>query len=292
MLTRRANQTCRVMLWTALLCSNLSASVLANDGGITFGGSPRLLAGKTTVSMQSEAVRMTVGAETVTVDCQFVFRNNGPACSVRMGFPDWQRGDSGSFTSFQSYVDGKSVPTRFVRDVKDSAKDRGDLHVETVTFPAHGARRVRDCYTSRGLRHVWDYYTFFTNNMTHWGPLSQAFYVLETGASWYGPIGRTDVYVTFNRPEMASPLIPKPLKPPSVIVINNGPYQHADPPERPGTVIYHGPCKPTVQGETLHFFRTNWHPTNDDNILLYFGFQALQTVGGVSDATVACCRRM
>ena len=57
----------------------LAAPAVANDGGIAFGGSPRLLTGHPTVSMESEVVRIDVGEQNVRVDCRFVFRNDGPA---------------------------------------------------------------------------------------------------------------------------------------------------------------------------------------------------------------------
>lgn len=251
----------RLSSLTAWLCLLTCAAAQANDGGITFGGSPRLLTGKTTVSMQSEVVRLTVGAEVVTVDCRFIFRNTGSACTVRMGFPDRQRGDAGKFTSFKSYVDGKLVPTQYVRGAKDSEEDNDDWHAKTVSFPAHGIRHVRDVYTVPVGSQIVDN-----------GSLSQTFYVLHTGASWRGPIGRTDVYVTFKRSKMTGPLLPKALS----SLADNDAYRHDWRKERPGTVIYRGPSKPTVQGKTLHFVRTNWRPAYKDDILLYFGFQKFQ----------------
>ena len=69
-----------------LLALGVRAS--ANDGGIHMGGSPGLLHGHPTVTMTGEVIKMTVDDAKVTVDCRFVFTNNGPACTVRMGFPD------------------------------------------------------------------------------------------------------------------------------------------------------------------------------------------------------------
>lgn len=117
----------------------------ADDGGVSFGGSPRLLSGHKTASMQSEVIRMNVGAQNVRVDCQFVFQNAGPACTVRMGFFDEGRGSEdpdqemdpahpkpphGTFTSYASFVDGARVRTQTVR-----AEKEGDFwHVKTVRF--------------------------------------------------------------------------------------------------------------------------------------------------------------
>lgn len=251
----------RNILPTISLLLALGASAYANDGGITFGGSPRLLTGKTAISMQSEIVRMSVGAETVTVDCQFVFRNNGRACTVRMGFPDSARGDASRFTSFKSYVDGKAVATQFVRGAKDSEEDNDDWHAKTIVFPAYATHRVRDIYTVPvGAQIVAN------------GSLRQAFYILHTGASWHGSIGRTDVFVTFQPPKMAERLRPKPLSG----VANNDAFGHDWRRERPGTVLYRGPSKPIVQNKTMHFVRSNWRPAYKDDILLYYGFEGIK----------------
>jgi hypothetical protein len=51
----------------------------ANDTELSSGGTPRPLTGNTTVSMRSEQVRVEIGDTHVTVDCRFVFHNQGPA---------------------------------------------------------------------------------------------------------------------------------------------------------------------------------------------------------------------
>src|SRR4028118_808793 len=73
--------------------SALALGALANDAGISFGGSPRLLKGHPSVAMASEVIVMTIDEEKVTVDCNFVFKNNGKATQVRMGFPDEGQGE-------------------------------------------------------------------------------------------------------------------------------------------------------------------------------------------------------
>lgn len=231
------------------------ASVHADDGGITFGGSPRLLAGNKTVALQREVVRMSVGEDNVTVDCQFVFVNHGPACTVRMGFPDSGRGgDSGQFTSFHSYVDGKPVPVKFVKGAKDGEGATDDWHAKTVSFAANGTRHVHDIYTVPVGGQVIDK-----------GDLSQTFYILHTGSSWRGPIGRADIYVTFHRKSMTGRILPLPLS-----AVNNDAFAHNWSHEKPGRVVYRGPSIPTVSGKTLHFVRTNFRPGYNDDVLLYF----------------------
>src|SRR5437868_13850348 len=70
----------------------LAAAAGANDAALSYGGTPKMLGGHGSVSMQSELVRMKVGEKMVDVDCTFVFANPGKACTVRIGFPDQEYG--------------------------------------------------------------------------------------------------------------------------------------------------------------------------------------------------------
>ncbi len=63
--------------------------------------------------MQSEVVKIRVSKHMIKADCSFVFVNNGPACTVRMGFPDQasmpmhdpRKHIRGSFLSFSVFAD-------------------------------------------------------------------------------------------------------------------------------------------------------------------------------------------
>lgn len=263
MISGKAGRSLRLGL--TLLVTLAAGSAGANDGGISYGGSPRLLTGHPSVSMQSELVRMTVGASSATVDCRFVFRNDGPACQVRMGFPDQARGaddpeeDSeggpapktkprSSFTSFRSYVDGQLVPTELIH----GAHGGNWWHAKTVSFPAHGTRLVRDVYTVPLGGQILD-----------GGAMQQTSYILHTGASWHGPIGRSEVVVTFAPKAMTVPLVVRPAPKP-------GDIRMASFRTGSGTILYSGPGRPMVAGKTLRFVRTNWRPTEKDDIGLYF----------------------
>ncbi len=143
------------------LCA-LSPHASANDGGISMGGTPRLLSGHPSVSMTSEVINIVVDKDGYTVDCRFVFTNTGPACAVRMGFPDEGSGandpdeENGAediqhtpprttFTSFRSYIDGNPAATKLVR----GSEEGHYWHTKMVRFPANGVRRIRDVYTQR-----------------------------------------------------------------------------------------------------------------------------------------------
>jgi hypothetical protein len=245
----------------------LAATARANDGGIAFGGSPGLLKGHPSVSMASEVVRMAIGEEKATVDCRFVFRNDGPACSVRMGFPDRGEGamdpdeenenpmrtpPKSTFLSFKSWVDSAPVKTELIR----ADKPGRFWHAKTVEFPANGQRAVRDLYTLPVGAQI----------TVHNSNLAQMYYILHTGASWHGPIGRSEVLVTFNRRRMAAPLHPVRLS----SVPKHDPYDWSPSHWQPGTVVYQGPAAPAVSGKTLRFVRTNWRPAEGDDVQVYF----------------------
>lgn len=260
-------------IWAAAVLMALLAggAARANDGGIAYGGSPRLLSGHPSVSMQSEVITMRVGEANVTTDCRFVFRNSGKACTVRMGFPDQgdgafdpdesneeQLGDDAAvmktpprttFDSFVSYVNGKRVTTKLIRANKPGQY----WHTKTVTFPAHSVTRIRDVYS----QHI-------PSQSDERGDHKRAAYVLHTGSSWRGPIGRSTVNVIFRRKCMPGTLIARRTKiVDDVETVNWKKARFRD-------VYYIGPAIPTVSGRTLCFTRTKWRPETKDDILLYF----------------------
>lgn len=237
----------------------------ANDTDLTYGGTPRPLNGSSTISMMDEVVKMVVGEKWVTVDCRFTFENRGPARKVRMGFPD-QGGEPdedvhgnplpvrGTFRVFKSWVDGVLVRTSVIR-----GEERGDRwHVKQLTFPANSTVHVRD------------YYEVEVGSTVAYSPVSASLadYVLHTGASWRGNIGRSEVDVTFRRAGLRGPITARPM--PKLDV-----HGKVSPPWRIDrrTVYYQGPCAPTVSGATLRFIRTNWRPRPKDDIHLVFGLR-------------------
>ncbi len=249
----------------------LFVPVRADDGGIAWGGSPKLLSTHPSVSMQSEVIRITLNNDTETVDCNFVFKNNGMATTVRMGFPDGADGTMDAeeevdtqadpnwrkkpmqplFTSFKSWVNGVPTKTTLIR-----ADEPGNYwHAKSVFFPQSSTRIVRDLYTLPVGGSIMG---------SGSGSFSEASYILHTGASWHGPIGRIEVDVTFNTTVGAKTVIPVALK--SLPNPNVADWSQL----KRGTVIYSGPSVPTANGKTLRFVRTNCTPTEKDDILLWF----------------------
>lgn len=247
------------------------ASVRADDGGISFGGNPSLLKGHKTVSMKSEVIKMEIHKESIKVDCLFVFHNDGPECTVRMGFPDIGEGAQipyegeplptknlkATFTSYTSFVDGKKVPTKLV-----PTDDRSIFwHTKTVTFKANKDCIIHDIYTLPPGQQV------TTDN----GMYQQTYYILHTASSWKGAIGNARIEVTFAPDAVKLPLVLKDRKP-----LKDQDLDHVDWPKQPaGVVFYEATSTPKVKGATITFEKSNFRPTKQDDIHLFYGYRVL-----------------
>lgn len=257
----------------AVCALSLSNVARANDGGIAWGGSPKLLSNHPTIAMQSEVITMNVGKENVTVDCRFVFKNYGRATTVRMGFPDEGSGDTpheaayeeggkndkplAAFTTFKSWVDGVRVKTQLI----GSGDPALSWHAKSVYFPAFSTRIVRDLYTVPVGGQIGGRYYYH-----------QTSYTLHTGASWRGAIRRSEIIVNFINTGGANRLKPVSIR---SLKAENDNIAFVDWKKLPrGTVIYKGNIKPTAKRRTLRFVRTNWNPTENDDIFLAFNPQS------------------
>jgi hypothetical protein len=259
-------------LLTSLCAASFSTSTaLADDGGISFGGNPTLLTGHKSVSMKSEVIKMEIHKESIKVDCLFVFHNDGPDATVRMGFPDRGEGAQipyegeplptknlkATFTSYDSWVDGKKVPTKLI-----PTDDRSIFwHTKTVNFKANKDCVIRDVYTLPPGQQV------TTDN----GMYYQTYYILHTAASWKGAIGDAKIEVTFAPDSVKPPLVLKDRK-----QLKDQDLDHVGWPKQPaGVVFYEAPCVPTVKGSTITFVKSNLRPTKKDDIHLFYGYRTL-----------------
>ncbi len=196
---------CSFALAVALLCVRAITSA-ADDG--SFSG-----AGADVFPSQADHVRM-VGEEvvieriplsdrpydsTVHGECVFVLENQGPGDSVLVGFPDFGSGSPDETTSaptldsIRIWVDGDQISPRLV-----------DVAREANPFPAQRVGRYR--VVSYVRVYVWTVYFAAGESKvlrteywhgpsgsveSHWDVL----YVLVTGATWAGPIGKVVVRV-------------------------------------------------------------------------------------------------
>ncbi len=156
-----------------------------SDDGVVFatGGTARLMSSHASVRMVREEVRIKLYPDRAEVDCSFVFKNEGKATTVQIGFPETLQGgtDTSAQTApklrnFRAYLDGQPVSYRILK----ASERRGEYgiaywYVRTVHFAAGQQRTTRVTYSAElggdsvGRR-------FFP-------------YVLRTGASWKGSIG-------------------------------------------------------------------------------------------------------
>ena len=257
----------RRALGLAILVSCFFASdALANMGRISDGGSAHLLGENSAVTMESEVINITVGKDLLRADCQFMFVNHGPKCTVRMGFPDqvlkWsdktQGGPVGGFLSYKTYVDGVETKTEYVRaEQQDKHGEYNSWHANEVSFEENGTHKIRNVYTTRpSVRPVTDKLGAKLVN-----------YTLHTGSSWNGPIVSSVVNFTFDKAAAPEPLNPVDMR--SLDEDENGmlDWQHAS----PGTVLYAASKSPIVSGATIRFEFSNLKPSVKDDIEILYG---------------------
>lgn len=246
----------------------------ADDGGISFGGSPTLLKGHASVAMKNEVVTMNIGKEEINVDCRFLFHNDGADSTVRVGFPDTGEGSmepyqgedkiptgkdlQATFLAYDSWVDGKKVATQLV-----PTKDRSLYwHAKTVLFKGGKDCQIRDTYRLLPGGQV------TSDN----GVYQLTYYVLHTGSSWKGPIGKATIIVNFAPDVIQAPI--KLRSRSSFKVKSLDEIKWATLPK--GTVIYEGPCQPKLTGNTLTFTANNLKPSAKDDIHLYYNYKKVE----------------
>lgn len=258
-----------------ILCAPFGTPVLADAARISAGGAAHQMKGGGMVSMESEIVRIKISDHLQEVDCTFEFENNGPACSVRIGFPDFSNipdltsKDTAtnlkpSFLSYQCYVDGKESKSELVPADDDYGGD-DDVklwHASDVQFPANSKLTVRDCYTQLPDLSPADIQK----------PIQQCIkvtrYILQTAASWPGAVKRADIYVTFDKG-----VTPAPIEAISVQdVMHSGVKSSKEWWSKASahTVCYSASVKPSVDGQELHFTLTDFRPTEKDDLLLLY----------------------
>lgn len=167
----------------------------ANDSAFSgVSGTPKPLRGEhRSIVMQSEKVVVTADDSHYDTVVDFVFRNDGGATSVQMGFPESSYGDvsadtKSTFLSFSTYVDGRKVAAR--RIVTSGGEGFGGTEafwLKTVTFAPRQTRRIRVAYRSP------------MGGDTEWGTHSSLVYDF-TGKNWKGKVERSELEVHITKP--------------------------------------------------------------------------------------------
>lgn len=180
------------LLLACLLLLGLSITALANDSRVTgeSGRVRRVSDEKTTVRMVREAVRMDLYAAYYDVAAEFVFHNDGPATTVRMGFPERGAGDVGhdekGFQRFATWVDGRPVTaTRQLTPQDEEAPGYDAFWVKDVPFAAGQTRTVRVEYRA---------VPGDDTELTRWATYG------FTGGNWAGTVAESTLLVRVHTP--------------------------------------------------------------------------------------------
>ena len=239
--------------------------LLINDGWMPLQGSERHWSEHPTVQMVSERIVATIFDGYAIVECHFVFRNNGKDCTLRMAFPDdashSQEGNDGGFDWFKSWVDGKWADTAIMTVEEEKARfGIRRWRTKTVAFRAHQSRTVRDRYKVRNSTQ------FLVSSRV------QGFdYVLQTGSTWKGPIGKSEIRITFDEKAFG----------PNLRFVASGRFPSLSDLRayertwraHKNWVSCSGPSEFTASGRTVRFSRTNWKPKEGEDIQLTYGWR-------------------
>jgi hypothetical protein len=153
---------------------------LANDSAMgSVGGTLAPMDEHPSIRLVFEQIDVTQKRVSAKVTCTFVFKNEGEATIVKMGFPEVRDEGNplGEFEGFRSRIDGKTVevkPTAWVSEPGGFTGRR--WWVKTVRFGRGETRVVENSYSSR------------TGTDSH--GVRFFHYELKTGKNWSGPIGR------------------------------------------------------------------------------------------------------
>lgn len=185
--------------WTSALCGAFALALIvgggrradADDAAVQgVGGAMEAMREHPSVVMQSECVEARVSPAGADVHCIFIFRNQGPATDVKMGFPERGGGDIDvdhpqGFRSFRCWVDGKPAQTKIegFRVERKGPTSWKRWRTKDVRFGTGQTRRVEVRYQDN-MGEISDGSRFFV-------------YQMRTGASWKGSIGRARVTADF-----------------------------------------------------------------------------------------------
>lgn len=177
-----------------LLC--LIVPVLANDTWMISGGTAQSMQEHSSVRMVSEKIDVKLqGNAPALVKCEFVFRNEGKAQVVKMGFPSHASGDvkplnKSDLRNFRSWIDGKPTKVTFVRAKPVSKYKYKAWYVKEAHFKVGQTRTIVDTYNGRLGESA------YGASVT-----GKSFtYILATGRNWKGRIGKAVVTIDISNP--------------------------------------------------------------------------------------------
>lgn len=236
-------QRIAAVLAVLLLASSVA---LANDSSFGAAGTPypRPTPSRD-IRMVSESVTVRLSQQTARVTCLFVLANEGGSQRVRIGFPEETFGDvseRGLIRWFRSYVNDRPVAVK--RVVIEPVDSGGTFAwwIKEVAFARGETKRIRNEYEIQLSENVLGIRWFS--------------YILRTGASWKGRIGRATVTVDLG-----------PVDPRTVIGLGTKPRG----PEEAEMRLT--PAGATLSGRTLRWQFTNFEPTRGHDVLVAWRFR-------------------
>ncbi len=262
----RMDRQLKLLSSTWLLVFLGISTALADDGALFDLGAPRMMHGESSIRMVREYVHATTHRDYSHVYCRFVFKNEGPAANVRIGFPDgneqgFEEGNERypAFSHFVSTVDGRVVRTRV--EITKTEQIAPTFHVKTVRFAKGQTRVIEDWYDcpfgggATSTKPAVDKEIFYNSCFQ---------YTMESGASWKGTIGSAVVEVEFLAKALSQPkLIPnsESINPRETTRIGPIPKNW---------VAWSAFAIPHLRGRVVRFSRRNFKPTKNDNVVLWF----------------------
>ena len=183
-------RTLRLALVSLLAIIFLATTASADDASLGRVGENVQPIFNTRVEMLAEDVRVKVTPERSFVEAVFIFRNNGPAATVLVGFPEEEIldgregfGDDTELHDFKAFIDGKEVPVQkkkgLVPEINPRSIDYPSWYTWEVEFAEGQIRELRNTYWVKNL--------YWSNGEVLAG------YILTTGSTWEGSIGHARV---------------------------------------------------------------------------------------------------
>jgi len=172
-----------VWLWACL--SGLSLSAVADTANIVGGTGGRLhMAESAAIAMLDEEIDIRIHRRHIEFDIRYRFRNESrkPQRAI-MGFPEKPGAFTRRLNNFAATADGVRVPVDYIVAPPGSAEGM-HWHRYEVSFAAGQTREV--------LNRYWIYPTEYRG-------LYSFEYILRTGASWKGKIGKVKVRARLDK---------------------------------------------------------------------------------------------
>lgn len=194
-----------ILLALCIMISCFPNTAKANDAMIVGGTGGTVYAiSNSDVEMEEEIIDITVMNGRSYVSCQFFFHNTGDGTSLLMGFPTGHRSEEPEdedyegpedeyvteLNRFRTFIHGRKVPV----EIKDGLKPEGN-NKDELYFPQWYTWKVTFAANER-VKIVNKYWMTNTSSLSYdWEEIN---YILRSGATWRGTIGKVTVRMKFR----------------------------------------------------------------------------------------------